>query len=174
MTKEDFENQLLEDLLTGKVEEYVYDYIEDNLSILKEYKDYFRQYFLNNPIYAYCYALDIDECFREDTRQAACKAPHYSYCYALDIDKCPRDDTRLAACKDPIYAYKYAYWVDKCSRDDTRQAACKSSEDAYYYARYVDKCFNEVTFNAVKGTKYEELYLRDVKSILKKVIDNPK
>ena len=136
-TKEDFENKLLEDLLTGKVEEYVYGYIQDNIEILQEHKDYFRQYFLNDPYYAYRYAIDVDNGPRDDTRQGVCKDPFYAYRYAILVDKYPRDDTRQGACKDPAYAYLYARYVDKCSRDDT--------------------------FNAVKGSAYEEDYLRDIK-----------
>ena len=136
MTKEAFENQLLEDLLTGKVEEYVYGYIQENIDILQQHKDYFRQYFLNDPRYAYCYARFIDKHPRDDTRQAACKDPYYAYWYANGVDKCPRDDTRQAACKDPCYAYLYAYWVDEYPREDT--------------------------FSAVKGTEYEEDYLRNI------------
>ena len=134
MTKEDFEKQLLEDILTGKVEENVYLYIHNNLSILQQHKDYFRQYFLNDPYSAYWYARDIDKYPRDDTRQAACKDPYYAYCYAYYVDKGPREDTRLAACKDPPYAY--------------------------YYALDVDKCFNEDTFNSVKGSFRKKYYLK--------------
>ena len=165
MTKEDFEKQLLEDILTGKVEENVYGYIgyiEDNLTILQEHKDYFRQYFINDPYYAYCYAKFVDKGPRDDTREASIKDLHYAYYYALKVDKYPRDDTRLAACKDPQYAYCYALKVDNCSRYATREVACKDPYYAYKYARFVDKCFRDDTFNAVKGFEYEELYLRGI------------
>ena len=165
MTKEDFENQLLEDLLTGKVEESVYGYIgyiEDNLSILKEHKDCFRQYFLNDPEGAYWYAKYVDKGPRDDTRQGACKDPEGAYWYAKYVDKGPRDDTRQGACKDPEYAYLYARGVDKCPRDDTKQGVCKDPEYAYLYAIYVDKCFNAVTFNTVKNTIDKECYLRNI------------
>ena len=160
MTKEEFEKQLLEDILTGKVEEAVYGYIQDNLSILNMNKDYFRQYFISAPHYAYLYAKYVDKCSREDTREAACKNPHYAYRYARYVDNCPREDTRQGACKYFYYAYLYAKYIDKRPRDDTRLAACKDPPYAYMYAIYVDNCPREDTFNAVKGTEYEELYLR--------------
>ena len=158
--KEDFENRLLEDLLTGKVEEGVYDYIIENLDILQEYKDYFRQYFLNDPFYAYCYAKYVDKEPIDDTRQGACKDPEYAYWYAVEVDEYPRDDTRQGACKDPYYAYRYAIFVDEYPREDTRQGACKDPYYAYRYAIFVDEYPREDTFNAVKGTIYEEDYLR--------------
>ena len=112
MTKEYFEKQLLSDLLTGKVEKSVYDYIRENLDILQEHKGYFRQYFLNNPKYAYCYALCVDECPRDDTRQEACKDPYYAYWYARDLDNCPREDT-FSAVKGTEYEEDYLRNIEK-------------------------------------------------------------
>ena len=135
MTKEEFEIKLIEDLVNKGIP-YLYNYLHDNRKILKQNKDHFREYFLNASVYAYHYAYYVDDCPREDTRKEACKKPEYAYSYAYNVDKYPRDDTRKAACKDP--------W------------------NAYFYARYVDKCPREDTFNGVKGTEYEERYLRNI------------
>ena len=134
MTKGEFEIKLIEDLVKGIP--YIYPYIIENLAILRNNKDYFREYFLNDPVYSYHYAIYIDKCPRDDTRKVSCKNPYYAYTYAKDVDKCPRDDTRKVACKDTKNAYWYAYVVDKCPRDDT--------------------------FNSVKGTNYEKRYLRNI------------
>ena len=93
MAREEFELQLLEDIMTGFVSASPYRYIEENLSILREYKDYFRQYFINNPECAYWYARCVDECSRQDTRRSACKCPSAAYYYAADIDKCEGAET---------------------------------------------------------------------------------
>ena len=134
MTKQEFEIKLIEDLVKGI--DTIYDYFQDNIVVLQKNKDYFREYFLNNPRSAYWYAYDVDECPTDDTRKASCKDPYYAYCYAYYVDKCPRKDTRKAECKDPYYAYRYAKYVDKCPREDT--------------------------FNGVKGSKWEELYLKNI------------
>ena len=136
MTREEFEIKLIEDLVKGIDD--IYDYIHDNLEVLQKNKDYFREYFLNNP--------------------------YYAYFYAKYVDKGPMEDTRKAACKDPEYAYYYAVYVDKGPRDDTRKAACRDSENAYYYARFVDECPRDDTFKAVKGTDWEEEYIEDIGS----------
>ena len=39
--------------------------------------------------------------------------PNWAYYYALSVDKQPRDDTRAAACKNAYWAYYYALRVDK-------------------------------------------------------------
>ena len=51
MTKEEFEIKLIEDLVKGI--DIIYNYIIENNYILQENKEYFREYFLNKPEYAY-------------------------------------------------------------------------------------------------------------------------
>ena len=134
MTKEEFEIKLIEDLVKGIDD--IYDYIIENIKILRRNKGLFREYFLNDPEAAYWYALQVDKCPRKATRKVACKDPWFAYIYALYIDECPREDTRKTACKDPEGACHYAYSVDKCPREDT--------------------------FKAVKGTDWEEAYIEDI------------
>ena len=49
-------------------------------------KDYFRNYFLNNPYYAYFYAKDIDKKPHDNTRETACKDPEYKKLYQEQRD----------------------------------------------------------------------------------------
>jgi hypothetical protein len=97
-----------------------------------------RSLFLEDPKWAYYYALSVDEQPRDDTRAAACKNAYWGYYYALDVDKQPRDDTRAAACKESKWAYYYAVNVDEQPHDDTRAAACKNAYWGSHYAADVD------------------------------------
>jgi hypothetical protein len=72
-----------------------------------------------------------EEC--EIIRTAACKSPLYAICYATNVDQKPTDETRTAACKDPEYAYWYAYWVDNSPTEETRIGA---SKDEYWKEQY--------------------------------------
>ena len=110
MTKEEFEIKLIEDLVKGIP--YMYYYLEDNLEVLHENKDYFREYFLNSPRSAYCYARDVDNCPRKDTRKAACKDPYYAYRYSDDVDKGVRADT-FNAVKGSSLEQDYLIYVGK-------------------------------------------------------------
>ena len=55
MTREEFEIKLIEDLVKGI--DGIYEYIYENRKILRRNKDYFREYFLNKPEYAYGLSL---------------------------------------------------------------------------------------------------------------------
>jgi hypothetical protein len=70
----------------------------------------------------------------------------------------PNNETRIIACQEPGTAYFYAIYIDKCPKDETRKGASKKAIWANAYARDVDKGFHQETWDAVKGTKYEEEY----------------
>ena len=111
MTREEFEIKLIEDLVKGIDD--VYDYLTRNIGVLTYNKDYFREYFLNDPSYAYCYAKYVDKCPREYTRKGACKDT-YSYWYARFVDKCPREDT-FNGVKGSTWERSYLWKVGKPS-----------------------------------------------------------
>ncbi len=56
----------------------------------------------------------------------------YAYYYALDIDKCPRDNTREAACKNSKFAYQYARDVDEGFHEKTWEAAKNTEYEEKY------------------------------------------
>ena len=112
MTKQEFEIKLIGDLVKGI--DAVYHYLKDNLGVLQKNKDYFREYFLNDPYYAYWYAEFVDIEPRDDTRKAACKDPWSAYYYALDVDKCPRNDT-FKVIKGTEYEEAYLRYIGKPS-----------------------------------------------------------
>jgi hypothetical protein len=117
---------------------------------------------IKNPKFAYNYALFIDQCAREDTRNAVLSSPIYAYHYAENIDKCARDDTRNAVLKNPEYTYYYAKEVDKSPKEDTRNAVLSSPVYAYYYASDIDKCARDDTRNtAYKDFYYKKLYIKE-------------
>jgi hypothetical protein len=116
-----------------------------------------------DPIYAYCYARDVDKKPTDEARTVACKDSHYAYWYAKDIDKKPTDETRTAACKSSHYAYMYALHVDKGPTDETRIAACQDSSYAYWYAISVDKSpTDETRIAACQDSSYAYYYAKDV------------
>jgi hypothetical protein len=116
-----------------------------------------------DPIYAYCYALDVDKKPTDETRTAACNSPECAYRYAKDVDKRPTDETRIAACQNSSYAYWYAREVYKKPTDETRTAACSDPEYAYCYARDIDeKPTDETRTAACKDSRYAYLYAREI------------
>jgi hypothetical protein len=118
---------------------------------------------IKNPEFAYLYAIFIDKCAKDDTRDVVLSNPYYAYNYANDVDKCPRDDTRNAVLSNHVFAYSYAINVDKCVREDTRNAVLSDPLYAYFYARDVDQCAREDTRNAVlSNPEYTYLYAREV------------
>ena len=68
----------------------------------------------------------------------------------------------------PEKAYEYAKKYGHL--DSFRKFACQSSYYAYWYAKYLDKEFHEDTWEAVKGTKYEEEYNKFLNQIEKSKI----
>lgn len=111
---------------------------------------------LKTPKDAYDWALKNGPC--DETRTVCCLSSAYSYYYAETIDRCSKDDTRLGSCKAPASSYAYAKKIDKGPRDDTRTGACKDSIFACNYAKEVDQCFHQDTWNAVKGSYWEQDY----------------
>jgi len=95
-----------------------------------------RHMFLEDPEFAYEYAMNIDRTARSDTRAAVCGEPEYAYFYAHDIDRKSHPDTRAAVCGDPKWAYWYALNVDHASRSDTRAAACGHPK---WKQKYIEK-----------------------------------
>ena len=148
---------------------------------------------MQNPYYAYGYAYFIDKESRENTMPHAKILYAYFYeryrqtpkrryprssmqrsrkCILLckTWDKEPREDTRKAACENSEFAYFYAFDIDKCPREITRNAACKDPKCAYLYAKDIDKGFHEDTWKAIKGTKYEEKYMKLLNNSIKELI----
>jgi hypothetical protein len=64
--------------------------------------------------------------------------PWYGYRYALIVDQCPRDDTREAACKSPEWAYLYITEVDKEVRNITWEAIKNTEYEKRYRKRFND------------------------------------
>jgi hypothetical protein len=157
-----------------KICKKAYDAFNFALDIDKCSRDYTREIACKDPYYAYQYAKDVDKCPRDDTREAACKDPEFAYWYAVDIDKCPKDDTREAACKDPEFAYLYAVDIDKCSRIETREASFKNSRTAWeYMKRFNDyRICEDVLESLIKVPEYFEKYLNKIEynPLLKKYI----
>jgi hypothetical protein len=118
---------------------------------------------LKNPEFAYLYAINVDKCANDDTRNAVLSNSYYAYLYALYADQCAREDTRNAVLSDIQYTYWYAKFIDKCGRDDTRNTVLSNDMYAYWYAKNVDQCARDDTRNAVlSNPKYAYYYALDI------------
>lgn len=132
----DFKKQFLADLLTD-IEDIQAYLIKNHDEIAKD-KDFYRPYFLKEPDWAFWFARVIDKRSRKDTREIACQVPRFAYFYATWLEG-PHDDTREAVLCEPY--------------------------TTFCYARDVDKCYRLDTFNVVKGTQFETMYLKQVSKV---------
>ena len=89
-----FEKIFLADLLKGV--DNVRDYIEDNFVNLIIHKSTCRQYVLNDPRWAYWFAMKIDMVPRSDTRIVCCRDPWWACKYALEVDRKFTEETWAA------------------------------------------------------------------------------
>jgi hypothetical protein len=70
--------------------------------------------------------------------------PKVAYYYALDVDKCSQEDTRNAACGDPRWAFEYAKNIDKCPLEDTWQAVKGTEYEKTYNQFFNQEIKNKV------------------------------
>lgn len=146
-----FEEQLQLDIADGIDD--IYEYIMENQEELTLKPDLYRQYFINDPEWAYQYALNVDmealgkladqEVAFNTTRTATLTSPMWAYCYAASVDEAPRTDTREATflpveeeIEEGLWPFCYAFTIDECARQDT--------------------------YDAVKGTDNEEVYIQEL------------
>ncbi len=102
-------------------------------------------------------------------RQLVLQNPIYAYWLALNVDGKAKKDTRDSALSHPHYAALYAHYVDGKARKDSRQAAATEAVSALFYVNYVDGKLHPITekklLSSGWGLADVELIRRDLKRV---------